>query len=137
MRLTLEMRITGGSSIVLAPQNGNSFGTCSIEVLTTQNTDSSEWKSFMQEILDAWSKYTDANGQPLNLRPHWAKQWQGLTVRGTSIVQHLRQQAYAARLPDLARGLKQIATAGGYTVADLSARFSNPLLLELFGGALV
>ena len=136
MRLTMEMRITGGSSIVLAPQNGNRLGTCSIEVLTTPNTDPSEWKSFMQQIVDAWSKYTDANGEPLNLRPHWAKQWQGLTVRGTPIVQHLRQQAYAARLPDLAQGFQQIAAAGGYTVADLSARFSNLLLRELFGGAL-
>ena len=38
--------------------------------------------------------------------------------------------------PDLAQGFQQIAAAGGYTVADLSARFSNLLFRELFGGAL-
>ena len=136
MRLTLEMRITGGSSIVLAPQNGNQLGTCSIEVLTTLNTGDAEWASFMQEVLDAWASYTDAKGVPLNIRPHWAKQWQGLKVRGTPIVVYLKGQAYAARLPELAQGLQRIAAAGGYTVADLSVRFSNRLLRRLFGDAL-
>ena len=34
MRLTLELRIMGDSNIIMAPQNGNTFGTASIEVIS-------------------------------------------------------------------------------------------------------
>lgn len=137
MRLTMEMRITGGSEITLAPQCDNKFGTCSIEVLTTLNVDDKEWADFMQEVVDAWAAYKDAAGQPLNLRPHWAKQWEGLTVRDKPIVRFLVEDAYAAKIPNLKLVLQQVSSAGGYTVSDLRDRFTNPLLRQLFGGALV
>jgi hypothetical protein len=34
MRLTLEMRIMGGSGVTMAPQYGNDLGTCSYNVLS-------------------------------------------------------------------------------------------------------
>ena len=44
MRIALEMRVMGGSQIYMAPQFGNRFGTCSIEVLTTLNTPDAEFE---------------------------------------------------------------------------------------------
>lgn len=136
MRLALEMRIMGGSDVTLAPQRGNRFGTCSIEVLTTINTNPTEWAAFMQQITDLWSRYTDAQGRPLNLRPHWAKQWQGLTLRGQPIETHLREVAYADAWPAFRQALQTIAQAGGSTLDDLRRRFANPLIERVFGPAL-
>jgi hypothetical protein len=132
MRVALEMRIMGGSGITMAPQHGNRFGTCSIEVLTHLRTPAREWRKFMQDITKLWMSYKDSDGRPLNVRPHWAKQWQGITFRGRPAVRHLRNRAYAARIPEFRAGLHAIAKQGGYTARDLRM-FSNPLLDDLFG----
>ncbi|PFH57345.1 hypothetical protein XA68_15201 [Ophiocordyceps unilateralis] len=76
MRLALELRIMGGSDVILAPQYGN-LATASIEVLTVPDTvNDGEWKAFLQNVVDIWMGY----GSPgeLNVRPHWAKEWDGL-----------------------------------------------------------
>jgi hypothetical protein len=132
MRIALEMRIMGGSAITMAPQFGNSLGTCSIEVLTNLNTPREQWLSFMQQITDKWTSYTDAQGKPLNVRPHWAKQWQGLTFSGQPAEQYLPSVAYRDRLPEFSKALQSVASAGGYTLGDLQKRFSNPLFDTLF-----
>lgn len=64
----------GGSDVVMAPQRGNELGTCAIEILTLQ-TCADIWPAFAQEVLDLWMDYKDANGNKLNTRPHWAKEW--------------------------------------------------------------
>lgn len=135
-RLTMEMRIMADSNVTMAPQYGNTFGTASIEVLTIMTTPLSEWQAFMQEITDVWTSYTDHSGAPLNARPHWAKQWQGLQVRGKTIEDYLVQDAYAARLPEFQTRLRAIAQAGGYTTADMKNLFTNPLSRRLFGSIL-
>jgi hypothetical protein len=132
MRVTLEMRIVGGSGITMAPEYGNSLGTCSIEVLTSLITPTAEWTSFMQDVTNRWTSYTDPAGQPLNVRPHWAKQWQQVTIGGQAAVDYLRDTAYAARIPEFRAGLQAIAAQGGYTVSDLQM-FSNPLFDDLLG----
>ena len=132
MRIALEMRIMGGSNITMAPQHGNKFGTCAIEVLTNQATPRSEWTRFMQDIADLWMSYKDPSGRPLNVRPHWAKQWQDVTLRDSPAIDYLRDHAYAARIPKFRAGLRAIATQGGYTAADLRM-FSTPVLDELLG----
>ena len=133
MRIALEMRIMGGSSITMAPQYGNQFGTCSIEVLTNLNVTDAEWLSFMQQVSDCWCSYTDPAGKPLNVRPHWAKQWAGLTIQQMPVLNYLTGVAYKDRIPEFRAGLNAVAQAGGYTVADLDARFSNALLNTIFG----
>ena len=132
MRVTLEMRIMGGSGITMAPEYGNSLGTCSIEVLTSLITPTTAWTSFMQNLANRWTSYTDAAGQPLNVRPHWAKQWQQVTIGGQPAVDYLRDTAYAARIPAFQAGLQAIAAEGGYTASDLRI-FSNPLFDNLLG----
>jgi hypothetical protein len=75
MRIALEMRIMAGSDIIMAPQNGNSFGTASIEVLTTMPAVAEGvWTPFEQEVADRWMSY-EYDGELLNTRPHWAKEW--------------------------------------------------------------
>ena len=74
MRMPLEMRIMGGSNVIMAPQKGNDLGTCSIEVLTLQNC-KDIWPKFAQEVLDKWMAYDASNGGTVKIRPHWAKEW--------------------------------------------------------------
>ena len=73
MRMPLEMRIMGGSDVIMAPQRGNTMGTCSIEVLTLQNC-KDIWQPFAQDVLDKWMGYKH-EGKFLRTRPHWAKEW--------------------------------------------------------------
>src|SRR4051812_3089958 len=87
------MRLTGGSSVILAPQRNNE-STASIEVFTTLNTPPEEWKSLRQLVVDRWTSYTDENGEFLNARPHWAKHWWDLDVRGKSIQTYAKETAY-------------------------------------------
>jgi len=132
MRVALEMRVMGGSKATMAPQAGNRWGTCAIEVLTSLDTPPSEWEAFTRKLAARWSSYTDNHGNALNVRPHWAKDWQHLEFRGGPAVPYLRSVAYAKSIPQLRADLEAVAKAGGYTLADLKL-FSNPLLKELFG----
>jgi hypothetical protein len=76
MRLTMELRIMGDSNLIMAPQNGNVHGTASIEVLSIPDVVSDgEWQAFLQRVADLWLSYKDGNGNLLNVRPHWAKEW--------------------------------------------------------------
>lgn len=69
------MRILSHSDIIMAPQQGNVFGTASIEIVSTQPAgEEGVWRPFVQRIVDAWSAY-EVGGQFLNVRPHWAKEW--------------------------------------------------------------
>ncbi|MFQ6026304.1 MAG: hypothetical protein ACE5Q6_02185 [Dehalococcoidia bacterium] len=133
MRLTMEMRITSDSGVTMAPQYGNRFGTCGIEVLTPVNVDQEEWRSFMQEIADVWTSYTGPDGKtPLNVRPHWAKQWQHLNVQGMPINDYLKNVAYLDPIQEFRNGLQAVAEAGGFTLQDMRRMFSNGLLDEVF-----
>lgn len=132
VRIALEMRLTGGSDILLAPQHGNDdFGTVSIEVLTTLTTPPKLWKSFRQTMADRWTSYKDENGNFLNARPHWAKEWDGLTVHGKPIKQYLREDAYSGVLPQFQKTFAKIVTDRGSSVEDTRARFGNKLMEEL------
>lgn len=73
-RMPLEMRIMGGSEMTFAAQRGNKLGTCCIGVLTLESA-AKVWHPYVQEVLDKWTSYTDTEGKPLRIMPHWAKQW--------------------------------------------------------------
>ncbi|MDQ4108343.1 MAG: FAD-binding protein [Actinomycetota bacterium] len=130
MRIVLELRIMGGSNVTMAAQHGN-LRTASIEVLTSLATPTAQWRSFMQEITDLWTSYTDHRGRPLNVRPHWGKQWREVKFHGRSAVPYLRDTAYVKQIPKFRTGLRAIAKQGGYTTRDLRM-FSNPLYDQLF-----
>lgn len=145
MRLTLEMRIMGGSGMLMAPQKGNDLGTASIEVLTIPNADPDQWETFKQEVADIWMGY-EVDGAKLNARPHWAKEWydhgcvfptheayinainrMGLQKDGAPIQQHLKHSAYKDQIPAFKAELAELGKAQGWDLGDLQKRFSNEL----------
>ncbi|KAA8896395.1 hypothetical protein FN846DRAFT_900289 [Sphaerosporella brunnea] len=132
MRIALEMRIMAGSDMIMAPQKGNSFGTASIEVLTSMPAVADgSWVPFQQKVADRWMSY-QANGELLKTRPHWAKEWDGLTVRGQPWRQFLKEVSYKDEIPQFMSVLQGIGAKQNFTLADLKSRFSNPLLDEVF-----
>lgn len=134
VRLALEMRLTGDSGVTLAPQRFNSGGTIAIEVLTTLATPPKVWASFKQEIVDRWTSYTDAKGAPLNVRPHWAKEWSGLKVRGKDIETYLKEDAFKGPIDEFKTTFTKIVTARGGTVDDTLARFGNATMEKVIFG---
>ena len=134
MRLTLEMRLTGGSQILLAPQRNNTLGTASIEVLTTYVTPEQPWRSFLQQLTDRWTSYrAPTEGAPyLKARPHWAKEWQGLIVRGQPIETYLTEDVYKEERKEFVRVLEEIVKKRGGSLKETRDRFGNPLLDRLF-----
>ncbi|KAJ7467680.1 hypothetical protein FB451DRAFT_395584 [Mycena latifolia] len=137
MRLTLELRIMGASDLILAPQRGNTHGTASIEVLTVPDSAADkEWAGFSQQIADKWMALQDGNGRVLNVRPHWAKEWDGLKMGPEKIAarKFLREVVYKAAIPEFLEIMKEIGQGQGWGLAEVKQRFSNELWDEfLFG----
>lgn len=133
MRIALEMRIMGGSNVLMAPQRGNDHGTASIEVLTLPDAVSDgEWIHFMQQVSDAWMSLEDGNGKKLNVRPHWAKEWETLRMGGRDVKEYLKTVSYRDAIPQFRRVLENIGREHGWGgLDDLQARFSNPLWDEI------
>ncbi|KAL7270658.1 hypothetical protein RUND412_006624 [Rhizina undulata] len=130
MRTAIELRVMGDSDMIMAPQSGNSFGTASIEVLTTMAA-VDVWPPFAQAIIDKWTSY-EYNGKKLNVRPHWAKEWNDYNVNGLSFKDHVKQVSYAQEIPRFKNSLVDIGRKQNWTLDDLKARFSNPLLDDIF-----
>ena len=131
VRVALEMRLTGGSNVLLAPQRGNP-ATASIEVLTTLITPKDDWASFMQQIADKWTSYDerDEQGNLMHPRPHWAKQWAGLQVKGKPIERYLKD-AYKEAFTEFAKVYGDIVSRTGSTVDDTLGIFGNDLMQRL------
>lgn len=132
LRTALEMRITAGSNVFLAPQYGN-VATCSIEVLSDVQVDIHQWHACTQRLLNKWAALTDSNGELLNVRPHPAKEWQGMKMHGKDIAEHLRQTS-KHEIEMFKEQIAAIASEGGYTIQQTKATCSNKLLdYMLFG----
>lgn len=132
LRVALEMRIMADSNIYMAPQRGNTLGTCSIEILTTPQTEESLWHSFMQEIADIWNSYTDLDGVRLNTRSHWAKQWQELQIGGKKAAEFYRTEVYPRPIHEFRKTARKIAASAGYKLRHMQRTFSNSLLDDMF-----
>ncbi|KAK8066224.1 hypothetical protein PG997_012971 [Apiospora hydei] len=132
MRLTLEMRIMGGSNMLMAPQHGNTWGTASIEVLTVPDAaHDGEWAGYVQRMSDIWMSYTDRHGAKLNVRPHWAKEWDGFQLGGMDARKYLKTVAYKDQIPKFRAALAEIGKGQNWTLEELKNRFSNELWDEL------
>jgi hypothetical protein len=130
-RMPLEMRIMGGSEIVMAPQRGNRLGTCAIEILTLKSAEEL-WIPYVEEILSKWLSYTDANGKKLRTRPHMAKQWKGIRVDGRPWVEKMKNEDYAEERREFKALLSEIGRKHGWTLQDLKKRFSNDFFDDFF-----
>ncbi|KAF2711582.1 hypothetical protein K504DRAFT_532151 [Pleomassaria siparia CBS 279.74] len=122
MRVALEMRIMGGSDMLMAPQKGNHLGTASIEVLTLPDavTDD-EWNAFAQKVIDLWMSYGG------NVRPHWAKEWASFTFKGQEARNYMKEVAYKDQIPEFRNALAAVGELHGWTLEDLKKRYSNEL----------
>jgi hypothetical protein len=128
MRLTLELRIMADSDMIMAPQRGNKHGTASIEVLSIPDAVSDgEWQPFLQLLVDKWMSYGKIYGQELNVRPHWAKEWEGLKLGKLPAREYLKNVAYKKEIPEFRDALKKIGDAQGWRLEDIKKRFSNEL----------
>lgn len=129
-RMPLEMRIMGGSDIIMAPQRGNSLGTCSIEVLTLESA-GKLWKPYAEDVLQKWMSYQGAKGEPLRTRPHWAKQWKDFDLDGKPWAEKMKKD-YGEDISEFKTVLAGIGRAHGWTMADLKERFSNDVLDDFY-----
>ena len=134
VRVALELRLTGSSNVLLAPQRGNT-ATASIEVLTTLITPKDDWASFMQLVADRWTSYGEVKnvetGQVSVARPHWAKQWSGLQVHGKPVQSYLKEDAYAQAFAEFRKTFEAIVKKRGSTVEETLGRFGNGLMTSL------
>ena len=129
-RMPLEMRIMGGSDVVMAPQRGNALGTCSMEILTLWSA-REEWVPYAQEVLDKWLAVRDSDGKKLNVRPHWAKQWSEFEVEDQPWAVTLKD-TYKDEIKEFKKILAEIGKEHGWTLKDLKKRFSNEFFDALF-----
>lgn len=133
MRMPLEMRIMGGSDVLMAPQRGNApLGTCSIEVLTLASQ-ADAWPAFAQQAIDKWMPIRDPNTRELlRTRPHWAKEWHRYNVNGRPWVEKLKNEDYKEEGKEFVQILCAIEHDAGWTMAELKQRFSNDLFDNFF-----
>jgi len=130
MRLTLELRIMGGSDVLLAPQFGNKFGTVSIEILSVPDAVSDqEWSGFCQKVADLWGEL----GGEGKVRPHWAKEWEGVRFgkQKMDAKTWMREVAYSGQITDWKRVVGMIGERQGWGIGDLRRRFSNEIWDEI------
>jgi len=72
--MALELRVMGGSEVLMAPQFGNKHGTLAIEPVSTRIVDKAIWEDFKEDLARVWMNYKDWDGSNLNSRVHWAKE---------------------------------------------------------------
>jgi len=150
MKLLLEMRIMGHSELVLAPYHGNTLGTCSIGVLSIPKYASDfenqveemldhqpkdeQWESFLQKVSDKWFAIgapTAERKEPLNIRPHLAKEWVGLKFGGMDAREYLREVAYKDQIASFKDIAGEIGKVQGWTLEEMRKRFSNELFDQM------
>ena len=133
MRMPLEMRIMGGSDIIMAPQRDNALGTCAIEVLTLYSA-RGIWQPFAQDVLDTWMQLrtADPGGQKLDIRPHWAKEWKEFSVDGKPWPVVLRDDVYKDEIREFNEVLRKISAEHRWSMDDARERFGNEFLRWFF-----
>jgi hypothetical protein len=129
MRLAMDMRITGDSDIIMAPERGNSHGTVAIEIGSVTDTVSEEeWQTFCQAFVDGLTALAPEG----KLRPHWGKEWVKMRFGGLPARDYVRTVAYKSEIPECLATLEKIGKRQGWTTKDLHKRFSNKLLDDIF-----
>ena len=123
----------GDSNLIMAPQRGNRWGTASIEILSVPDAvRDEEWLPFCQEVVDLWAGYkgrmtVDGEERLLNVRPHWAKEWEGVKIRGRKAREYVREVGYREEVGEFRAVLGEIGREQGWGLEDLKGRFSNEL----------
>eukprot|EP00794_Sanderia_malayensis_P016976 gene16976-18687_t len=131
MDLVMETRIIAESKIFLAPEYGNTHGTCSIEILGTLLPEQVHWDTFKNEVAGIWCSYKDQDGKPLNARFHWGKEFSSKVGEEDCCV--YMQKAYKDQFNEFKTTMNKIAELHEFSIQDMRARFSNKWLEKIFG----
>ncbi|KAG8527946.1 uncharacterized protein KY384_006862 [Bacidia gigantensis] len=131
MRMPLEMRIMSSSEVTMAPQRGHKLGTCAIEILTLHAA-ADIWQPYAQQVLNHWTSYKDNDGIKLDIRPHWAKEWNNLEVDGRPWREKLKNESYKTEIAEFKNLLTAIGKKHDWTLSDIKRMFSNDVLDYLY-----
>ncbi|KAK6587205.1 hypothetical protein PZA11_000495 [Diplocarpon coronariae] len=71
--------------------------------------------------------YGDAHGALLDVRPHWAREWESINMRGQPAWQYLKEYAYKDAIPEFKSTLASVGAGQGWGLTDIQERFSNEL----------
>ena len=124
--MVMEVRLTGGSDVYLAPMYGNEHGTVSIEVASSPLVPVDVWERFKGDLAATWR----SNFEGLKVRPHWAKEFP-LEVGDVSTADYIRE-VYADQLPLFFNTLYEIVTTLTGSMAETQERFSTKYFDEIF-----
>jgi len=91
--------------MLLAANHGNKYS-IAIEVASSPLVDHDLWEEFKEAIADNWGNYRDRSGNPLRVRPHWAKEFPR-SVGGVPINDYMRQ-IYSTQLPAYVQGMRKL-----------------------------
>ena len=87
-----------------------------------------EWQPFLQVVADKWTSYEDTAGNP---RPHWAKQWAGLTVKGQPVEKYFKEVAYKSSFEEFRHAFEGIVTKRRGSVQGSLDRFGTSTMQRL------
>ena len=130
--MALELRIMGGSDVLMAPQFGNKHGTLAIEPVSTRIVHRQIWEDFKEKLAKIWMNYRDYDGSRLLSRVHWAKESpRSVTIDGAPMgtIEHWHE-IYRTNMElffDILNNLSE-----GVSIEDINKTFSNPYLDQLF-----
>merc|ERR1719495_477056 len=128
--LGLESRLMAGSDLLLAPQHGNKW-TQSIEVSASPLVPRHIWEQFKNALALRWSKLVDPmTGKPLNIRPHWAKEFPNMV--GSDNFADWAVKSFENQIPNFMMGLKQVMDKNNGSMDDSFKMFSTKFLDVLF-----
>lgn len=130
--MALELRVMGGSNVLMAPQFGNKHGTLAIEPVSTRIVHKEVWEDFKEELAKVWMNYKDYDGTPLLSRVHWAKESpRSVTIDG---VKHdtieYWQKIYGQNMTQFFTILDSLSE--DVSIQDIFNLFSNKYLDKLF-----
>eukprot|EP00092_Neocalanus_flemingeri_P004988 GFUD01005364.1.p1 GENE.GFUD01005364.1~~GFUD01005364.1.p1 ORF type:complete len:633 (+),score=187.91 GFUD01005364.1:112-1899(+) len=130
--MALELRIMGGSNVLMAPQYGNRHGTLAIEPVSTRIVHKEVWEDFKEELAKVWMNYKDYDGTPLQSRVHWAKESpRSVTIDGVQYdtIEHW-QKIYGQNMIKFFTILDSLSE--DVSIQDIFNLFSNKYLDSLF-----
>lgn len=91
------------------------------------------WHSQVK-LINQWASYTDHDGTPLRLRPHWAKEnpkvitWGGKTYTGKEYIKMIYQEEFK----EFKAHLNVVCEEGGYNLQELKQTFGNHYMDNIF-----
>lgn len=133
MRTTLEMRLVGGSDVIMSSQRGNSAGTCAIEVLTNTLVSDELWERFINDLVDRWASMDIVTQKKLRVKPHWAKEWP--TRVGKAELMPYVKETYKDDIVEFKETLNAIGQSASppYSLGEALKTFGNDTFLEIIG----